>query len=421
MDVQKAYNQLTNVDIAKQKELWDERGKGYYGEYLVFCNLYKYIKGNCKILMNLNIPTGTGKTTEIDLLMIHETGIYVFEIKHYKGIIYGDDTGNTWTQYFRTIKNSHFKNPVLQNAYHLNAISKLYPQVPIKSVIVFTNEECTIKVNKENNNIDICTLNDLYNILENRFNESKEIYTMEEIDNIFVELSKYSQIQEPIILDNKERPFYEWVQPIINKLEINRRELEKEKEHYINKTNELNKSKFIGKIIIITTVILCIFISYIFVTNNKDNYEIELSKFKQNFLHVDQINNEYINQINKFIDISNISLKYITNDITSFQATLTINNDLYGIALTKDSKYIVMTTSNKVYEYNIFGNHLSYNRYSNIISKKIRESGTLKQIQFIGVNKDEIAYIKITNIDLLNANSTHSTIKNNLELEIYKT
>lgn len=421
MDVQKAYNQLTNVDIAKQKELWDERGKGYYGEYLVFCNLYKYIKGNCKILMNLNIPTGTGKTTEIDLLMIHETGIYVFEIKHYKGIIYGDDTGNTWTQYFRTIKNSHFKNPVLQNAYHLNAISKLYPKVPIRSVIVFTNEECTIKVNKENNNIDICTLNDLYNILENRFNESKEIYTMEEIDNIFLELSKYSPIKESIIIDNKEKTFYEWIQPIINKLEINKQELEKEKTNYIRKTNELNKLKLIGKIIIVATIVLCISISYIFISNNKDNYEIQLAKFKQNFLHVDQIDNKYINEINNFINISNISMNYVTDNITLFSATLTINNDLYGIALTKDSKYIVMTTSNKVYEYNIFGNHLSYNRYSNIISKKIRESSTLKQIQFIGVNKDEIAYIKITNIDLLNANNTHSTIKNNLELEIYKT
>lgn len=38
--------------------------------------------------MNLNIPIEDGKTTEIDLLMIHETGIYVFEIKHYKGTIY---------------------------------------------------------------------------------------------------------------------------------------------------------------------------------------------------------------------------------------------------------------------------------------------------------------------------------------------
>ncbi|MCI8554207.1 MAG: NERD domain-containing protein [Clostridiales bacterium] len=100
MDIKEIYNNLTNVNIDNQKELWDARGKGYYGEYLVFCELYKQISGNCKILMNLDIPTRNGKTTEVDLLLIHETGIYVFEIKHYQGTIYGKDTDNTWTQYF---------------------------------------------------------------------------------------------------------------------------------------------------------------------------------------------------------------------------------------------------------------------------------------------------------------------------------
>ena len=124
MELVNVYRQLTNVDIYQQKQLWDDRGKGYYGEYLVFCELYKKINGNCKILMNLNIPTEKEKTTEIDLLLIHETGIYVYEIKHYKGTIYGNDEGEIWTQYFRTAKNNTFKNPVLQNAYHIAAIKK---------------------------------------------------------------------------------------------------------------------------------------------------------------------------------------------------------------------------------------------------------------------------------------------------------
>ena len=87
-----AYNNLTNIDIDVQQRIWDERGKGYYGEYLVFCDLYRNITGNCKLLMNLNIPSEQQGTTEVDLLMIHETGIYVFETKHYKGTIYGNDT-----------------------------------------------------------------------------------------------------------------------------------------------------------------------------------------------------------------------------------------------------------------------------------------------------------------------------------------
>lgn len=420
MDVKKIYNQLTNVDIAKQKQLWDERGKGYYGEYLVFTDLYKNIQGNCKILMNLNIPTEKNKTTEIDLLMIHETGIYVFEIKHYKGTIYGKDTDDIWTQYFRTTKNSHFKNPVLQNAYHINAISKLYPNIPIKSVIVFTNNESTIKVTQENKNTDICTLNNLYISLERRFNESLKSYSLEEIDNIFNELSKYSQIQEPIKLETEEKTFYQWIQPIINKLEKNKLELEEEKINYTNKSKQLNRLKLIEVIIFIFITMLCILISNVFINNNKENYEKELSKFKQNFLHVDQIDNEYITKINNYVEISNVYLNYVTNEITSFSATLSINNDSYGIALTEESKYIVMTNSNKIYEYDIFGKHLFYVRFNNIISKNIRNSGTLKEAQFAGIHKDEITYIKITNIDLLDAKNNNSTIKSNLELELYK-
>ena len=63
-DIESIYQKLTNVDIRQQKLLWDERGKGYYGEFLVFSELYPNIPGACKILMNINIPTAYGKTTE---------------------------------------------------------------------------------------------------------------------------------------------------------------------------------------------------------------------------------------------------------------------------------------------------------------------------------------------------------------------
>ena len=127
MDIKNVYKQLTGIDIEDQKHIWNERGKGYYGEFTVFCELYKHIIGTGKILMNLNIPTQNGRTTEIDLLLIHETGFYVFEIKHYKGTIYGDSTGDIWTQYFRTAKNNTFRNPILQNEYHINALKKMFP------------------------------------------------------------------------------------------------------------------------------------------------------------------------------------------------------------------------------------------------------------------------------------------------------
>jgi hypothetical protein len=62
---------------------------GNYGEFLTFCCLEK-LKGDHKLLTNVYLPKKDGSTTEIDLIMIDETGIYVFESKNYSGWIFGD-------------------------------------------------------------------------------------------------------------------------------------------------------------------------------------------------------------------------------------------------------------------------------------------------------------------------------------------
>ena len=78
-----------------------------------------------------------------------------------------------------------------------------------------------------------------------------------------------------------------------------------------------------------------------------------------------------------------------------------------------------MDNNGKVYEYNVFGQHLKYNRYANKIGKGIREYGDLARIQFYGVNENDITYIKITNIELFKLDIRQTIIKDNLEIELY--
>lgn len=420
METKYIYKKMTNVDIDEQRLLWDDRGKGYYGEYLLFCELYKLIEGNCKLLMNLNIPVSNGKTTEIDLLMIHETGFYVFEAKHYKGTIYGDDKGEIWTQYFRTVKNSVFRNPMLQNEYHLSALKKLFPSVPVKSIIVFTNDDCDIRVDNSNVNISLCNLNNLIMNVTNSFESSTKRYTMEEIDKMFLELSKYSQMQEEILFDGEEKTFIDWLEPSIYMLKEKKEELEVEKQRIINEQNNLKKAKISFVEITIIVGIICVLFSAYCVDVIKEDYNTELSKFKQNFLHVDEIDNEYIQKVNEYVEVSNVSLSDFSDNSTSFQATLTIDNKYYGISINEDSKYIVMDNSGKVYEYDVFGEHLNYNYSANILGKGIRTSGTLASAQFFGIVKDDITYIKLTNITLFKLDINKTVVKDNLELELYK-
>ena len=54
---------------------------GERGEFNIFKSLLN-IKPSIRILIDLYIPTSNNKTTQIDLLFIHSTGIYVIESKN---------------------------------------------------------------------------------------------------------------------------------------------------------------------------------------------------------------------------------------------------------------------------------------------------------------------------------------------------
>ncbi len=70
---------------------------GRLGEYYT----YKYLKsleGYKRYLFNVYIPKENGETTEIDVVLLHSSGIYVFESKNYSGWIFGTESQKNWTQ-----------------------------------------------------------------------------------------------------------------------------------------------------------------------------------------------------------------------------------------------------------------------------------------------------------------------------------
>ena len=122
--------------------------KGSYGEYLTYKELKSYEKSGAKFLFNCYLPTQDGKTSEIDVMMIHTSGIYVFESKNYSGWIFGSEEGKTWTQTLpsgRKAHKEHFYNPVMQNRTHIKWLRKqISDSVPVHSIIVFS-ERCELK------------------------------------------------------------------------------------------------------------------------------------------------------------------------------------------------------------------------------------------------------------------------------------
>lgn len=122
---------------------------GVRGEYLIWEYLQK-LDGYKRYVFNCYIPKEDGGTTEIDVILLHESGIYVFESKNYSGWIFGDETRKYWTQTLSRrrghVHKEKFFNPIIQNKVHLKWLSK-YIDKDISlfySYIVFS-DRCTLK------------------------------------------------------------------------------------------------------------------------------------------------------------------------------------------------------------------------------------------------------------------------------------
>lgn len=119
---------------------------GQFGEFSTeYALTNNNLDGKLIVLKNIYIPM-QGKTTEIDLLMIHEKGIFVFESKNYSGWIFGSVNQLNWTQSLPNGDKNKFYNPIRQNRTHIKALADFLgkPVSEFVSYIVFS-ERCTLK------------------------------------------------------------------------------------------------------------------------------------------------------------------------------------------------------------------------------------------------------------------------------------
>ena len=125
------------------------RGKGHLGEYLIDYALnHDNVKGRLVTYANLIVPNSNGKvgTAEIDVLMLHEKGIFIFESKNYSGWIFGSADQVKWTASLNRSEKNRFYNPIKQNRTHVGALSRYLGLSTdlFMSYIVFS-ERCELK------------------------------------------------------------------------------------------------------------------------------------------------------------------------------------------------------------------------------------------------------------------------------------
>ena len=476
-EVQKKYFDLTGVDIEKEKKKWDERGKGYFGEYKVFEKLFFEVPGCCKFLMNLRIPTRNGKTTEIDFLMVHETGIYVFEIKHYKGDIYGKDDELAWTQYFRTARNSRFNNPVRQNDYHIRALTDLFAQngilgvtaegtlkLPMQSVVVFTNEEVNLHLQNSRSDIIISKLANMLPSLK-MYIQGKQIWDANEIDRIWAFLSQYAPVCQPKLLkdDGEEVPLHKYIDALkcsVAKQEQAIGDLEKQwdseidkaisgyrkdiitakeqlQENYQKQEKTLKQSTKIKQR---TAAILCVLfalLSVLYCMGKKEQYKeellqaqaearqeadvakAELEGFKGKWKPVGEFIVDGMMIKEDFILVEELELQDSKDfdNVVSLSCVLRYNGADYYAVLDKNSKYTVVLKNGVVYEYNVFDN--PYKSYS-LGYSSAHLTADISDVTFSEFTAADISYIKLTGIRLCKKNVYYNnTVISDFEIELY--
>lgn len=430
-DIENIYQKLTNVDIHQQKQLWDERGKGYYGEFLVFSELYPNLPGQCKILMNLNIPTAYGKTTEIDLLLIHETGLYVFEMKHYKGTIYGKPHEQYWTQYFRTAPNQRFRSPIAQNQYHINALSKFAPNIPVHSFVVFTSGEVELKVECSDPNITLCTLPHLRYHLSSLSTKST-VLSMEQINHLFCTLLNYSPTSQQIVeIDGKEIPFHGFVAELIADHAAKAQQLEADSRNQIEvakldcefEKKRARKAIWITVICAVFAVLACIALSIAQITAARQ----ELAAFAQKFEEVKVFNDGDLNISKDLVTASNVVLEPssdLENTVT-FACTLDWNGSDYGVSIGKDTAIIVILNDGTVKECLVYNEQHPYSSDCRLGKSNAwyyaQSKADLLPHEFYDIAPSDIAYIKLSNVDLwTSVGYEPTTIASGYEIELYR-
>ena len=132
----------------KANELADfmaEEDLGLGGEFLAYMALLE-LPAPWRVLRNLLLPTATGEAqdTEIDLVLLHTSGVYVLEVKQYSGWIFGHPKDKYWTQTCSDGRGGSRKfklyNPLWQNFGHVQALKQnlaVFGALPLWPIVVF--------------------------------------------------------------------------------------------------------------------------------------------------------------------------------------------------------------------------------------------------------------------------------------------
>ena len=151
---------------------------------------------------NCYLPTDKGETSEIDLMMLYASGVFVFESKNYSGWIFGSEDGKNWTQSLpegKKNRKEHFYNPIKQNQTHIKWLKKqIGEETMCHSIIVFS-ERCTLKkIELVSDVVKVIKRDRVKATVKDITEKSGDVLSNDEIQKIYEKLYPYTQASDEI-------------------------------------------------------------------------------------------------------------------------------------------------------------------------------------------------------------------------------
>ncbi len=115
--------------------------KGFLGETSVRMLLLRLDTENYKVLNDILLRRKSGRTTQIDHIVVSRYGVFVIETKNYSGWIFGKEGDKYWMQTLNKRTKNKFFNPIFQNKGHINALKEIVGyDIPFYSIVVFSSK-----------------------------------------------------------------------------------------------------------------------------------------------------------------------------------------------------------------------------------------------------------------------------------------
>lgn len=155
---------------------------------------------NTKILRNIYIPYADGKTSEVDMLLLANGNIYVFEVKNYQCAVVGKQDEKCWKAIYTPQKTYEFYNPIKQNDGHIASLSSYLkiPKSDFISVVVFSEKADIKKVEyTPTSNLRVLSMNAVgAYLVKQKF--SKKMFSKDELKDVYSALKPLTKVSDDV-------------------------------------------------------------------------------------------------------------------------------------------------------------------------------------------------------------------------------